>query len=150
MPVLRESIQTALPRDEAFAFIADFANAEKWDPGVAASEALDDGPVRVGSRYRLGVRLGSRVAPMTYTVSRLEVPQRVVLEGQGSGVTAIDDISFETTASGTTIHYVADIRLGGALGLLTPFAGGAFRRVAENARLGMQRTLDALAATRAG
>ena len=150
MPVLRELIQTTLPRDEAFTFVADFANAARWDPGVAASEALDEGPVRVGSRYRLGVRLGGRVAPMTYTVTRFEAPHRVVLSGEGSGVSAIDDISFEATPEGTTIHYVADIRLGGVLRLLTPFTGGAFRRVAENARLGMQRTLDALAAGRAG
>jgi carbon monoxide dehydrogenase subunit G len=149
MAVLKERIETNLDIDDAFAFIADFSNSANWDPGVASSERLDPGPVRVGSRYRLGVRMGSRVAPMTYTVTHLDAPRRVVLAGEGSGVSAIDDISFEATATGTTISYVADIRLKGVLRLLAPFAGGSFRRIAENARAGMQRTLDARAATRA-
>jgi len=85
---------------------------------------------------------------MTYTVTTLDTPRRVVLTGEGSGVAAIDDIAFEPTASGTTIHYTADIRLRGVLRLLAPFAGGAFRRIGENARDGMQRTLDARAAAR--
>lgn len=145
MAVLRERIETQLGIDEAFAFVADFANAQRWDPGVASSARLDDGPVRVGARFRLGVRMGSRVAPMEYEITRLEAPHRVVLTGRGSGVRAVDDISFAATPTGTRIDYVADIRLQGLLRLLAPFAGGAFRRIGENARSGMQRTLDELA-----
>jgi hypothetical protein len=144
--VLRERIETRLGIDEAFAFVADFANAQRWDPGVASSERLDPGPVGVGARYRLSVRMGGRVAPMEYVITRLEPGRRVVLEGRGSGVRAVDDIYFEPGASGTTITYVADIRLTGLLGLLAPFAGGAFRRIAANAKAGMQRALDARAA----
>ena len=146
MAILRERIETRLAPEPAFAFVADFANAQAWDPGVATSEQVDPGPVRVGSRYRLGVRMGGRVAPMEYTVTRLEPGRRVTLTGRGSGVEAVDDISFEPTASGTAITYVADIRLRGAMRLLAPFAGGAFRRIAANARDGMQRALDERAA----
>jgi carbon monoxide dehydrogenase subunit G len=145
MAVLREQIDTALELDDAFAFVADFANAAQWDPGVAASEALDGGPLRVGARYLLGVRMGGRVAPMTYTITQLDPPRRVVLAGEGAGVRAIDDISFEATGSGTRISYVADIRLTGVLRLLAPFAGASFRRIAADARGGMQRALDARA-----
>ena len=149
MAVLREHIDTALDLNDAFEFVADFANAAQWDPGVATSESLDDGVVRVGARYLLGIRMGSRVAPMTYTITHLEAPRRVVLAGEGSGVSATDDISFEATTSGTRISYVADIRLRGALRLLAPFAGASFRRIAANARAGMQRTLDARAGRQA-
>lgn len=146
MAVLRERIDTRLGIDQAFAFVADFGNAERWDPGVASSVRLDSGPVRVGSRYRLGIRMGGRIAPMVYEISRLEPPHRVVLAGRGSGVTAVDDITFRSTPEGTEIDYVADIRLEGAMRLLTPLAGGAFRGIAERAREGMERTLDGLAA----
>lgn len=149
MAVLRERIEASLGIEEAFAFVADFANAERWDPGVAESVRLDDGPPGVGARYRLGVRMGRRVAPMEYEITRFEAPNRVVLEGHGSGVRAVDDIRFIQTTTGTRIEYVADIRLQGLLRLLAPLAGGAFRRIAENARNGMQRTLDDLAAKRA-
>jgi carbon monoxide dehydrogenase subunit G len=149
MAMLRERIETELPIDEAFAFVADFANAERWDPGVATSVRVDQGPVRVGATYRLGVRVAGRVSPMTYTVTHLDAPRRVVLDGEGAGVKATDDIRFASTPSGTTIDYTADIRLVGIRRLLAPFAGGAFRSIAENARNGMQRALDERAAARA-
>ena len=86
MTTLRERIETPLPIDETFAYVADFANSQDWDPGVATAERLDTGPVGVGSRYRLGVRMGGRVAPMEYRISVFEPPTRVVLTGEGSGV----------------------------------------------------------------
>lgn len=150
MAVLRERIETRLGIDEAFAFVADFGNASAWDPGVATSERVNGSEPRVGSRYQLGVRMSGRVVPMEYEITRLERPGRVVLRGSGSGVDAIDDIAFEATPTGTRIEYVADIRLQGLMRLVAPFAGGAFRKIAENARNGMQRKLDELADARAG
>jgi carbon monoxide dehydrogenase subunit G len=146
MAVLREQINTVLPLDRAFAFVADFANAEKWDPGVATSERLNPGPVGLGARYRLGVRMRGRVSIMEYEITTWEPGRRVVLTGTGSGVEAVDDIRFEATGTGTRIDYVADIRLTGLMRLAGPFAGGAFAKIARDARDGMQRALDQLAA----
>lgn len=152
MTTLRERIDTDLPLDEAFAFVADFSNAARWDPGVASSERIDAGPgagpVGTGTRFRLGVRMGGRVSPMDYQITTWDPPHRVVLTGAGSGVSAVDDIRFQATPSGTRIDYIADIRLRGLLRLLSPFAGGAFATIARNARQGMQRTLDQRAAAR--
>ena len=148
MPVLREQLETTLPIEETFAFVADFANASRWDPGVASSERVDAGPPAVGARYRLGVRMRGRVAPMTYTVSHWEPPTRVVLTGAGSGVDAVDDIRFAPSGVGTRVDYIADIRLRGWMRLLEPFAGGAFRRIAADAVAGMRRALDDRAAAR--
>ena len=147
MTTLRESIQTTLPIDETFAYVADFANAQEWDPGVASADRLDPGPVRIGSRYRLGVRIGRRVAPMEYRVSVFEPSTRVVLVGSGSGVSAVDEIRFERTAGGTRVDYTADIRLDGVLRLMQPFLGRAFANLGRNAVEGMQRELDARASS---
>ena len=146
MTVLRETIETSLPPDEVFAFVADFANAERWDPGVASSVRMDVGPVRVGARYRLGVRMGGRVAPMDYEVVALEPGRLVVLEGTGRGVRATDEIRLTATTIGTRIDYTADIRLVGPFRPLAPFAGGALARIGRAARDGMQRALDGRAA----
>ncbi len=146
MPILRERIETFLPIDDAFAFVADFANSAQWDPGVASVERIDAGPLAVGARYRLGIRIGGRVAPMNYQVTAFEPLRRVVLAGTGSGVEAVDEIVFEPTSTGTLIHYTADIRLRGLMRLATPFAGGALARIARDARDGMQRALDRRAA----
>jgi carbon monoxide dehydrogenase subunit G len=142
---LRETIATSLSVEEAFAFVADFANASQWDPGVAWSERLDDGPLAVGARYLLGVRMAGRVSPMVYQVTHLEANRRVVLAGRGRGVAAVDEITFSPTETGSQLDYSADIRLTGLLRLVEPFAGGAFERIARDAREGMQRRLDELA-----
>lgn len=146
MAILRERIETALPIDRAFAFVADFSNAERWDPGVVSSVRSDPGPVGIGARYRLGVRLRGKTASMDYQIAVFEPSRRVVLAGTGSGVSAVDDITFESTETGTRIDYVADIRLRGVMRLAAPFAGRAFARIARDARDGMQRTLDQIAA----
>jgi carbon monoxide dehydrogenase subunit G len=150
MTRLHEQIETPLALDVAFAFVADFANSMRWDPGVASSERLDDGPVGVGARYRLAVRMGGRTAPMEYRVTIFEPSRRVVLVGEGSGVSAVDEIRFEAAGSGTHIDYTADIKLGGVLRLAQPFLGRAFRKIATDALGGMQKALDAMAAERAG
>lgn len=142
MPILRETIQTKLGRDEAFAFIADFANAAVWDPGTATSERIDDGAVQVGSRYRLGVRMRGRVVPMEYRITSFEPARRVVLTGSGSGVRASDDITFTESRGGTRIEYVAEIHLEGWLRFVEPFVGGVFAKLGREARDGMERSLD--------
>jgi carbon monoxide dehydrogenase subunit G len=149
MTRLHEIIETPLPIEDAFAFIADFANSQHWDPGVATSERIDDGPVGLGARYRLGIRMRGRVTPMEYRITAFEAPRRVVLTGEGSGVFAVDEIRFEPTGSGTRIDYTADIRLGGWMRLIQPFVGGAFEKIAKDALGGMQRTLDERAAAQA-
>ena len=148
MPRLHEEIVTPLAPDVAFPFIADFANSSHWDPGVASSRRIGDGPVALGARYMLDVRMGGRTSPMEYEITTFEPNTRVVLTGRGSGVSAVDEIRFERAGSGTRIDYTADIRLGGLLRLATPFLGGAFAKIAKDALGGMKKTLDAMAAER--
>ncbi len=142
MTRLHEQVETPLAPGAAFAFVADFANSSIWDPGTATSERLDPGPIGVGTRYRLGVRLSGRVVPMEYRISVFEPTTRVVLVGTGSGVSAVDEIRFEPAGTGTRVDYTADIRLGGWMRLVQPFLGRAFEKLARNAAEGMQRELD--------
>ena len=71
---------------------------------------------------------------MEYEVAVLDVPRRVVLVGSGSGVSAVDDVRFETTPAGTRIEYTADIRLGGWKRLVQPLLGASFRGSAATRR----------------
>ncbi|HUG46945.1 MAG TPA: SRPBCC family protein [Candidatus Limnocylindria bacterium] len=151
MPTLHERVETSLPIEQTFAFIGDFANSMVWDPGTVASERIGDGPLEVGARYRLAVRMGPRTAPMEYRIVELDVPRRVVLFGSGSGVEARDDIRFEATPSGGTIvDYKADLKLVGFLRLLQPFAGKAFSEIGRKAAAGMREALAELESEHAG
>lgn len=148
MTRLHEIIETPLPIDEAFAFVADFANASAWDPGVKASTRVDAGPVAVGSRYALDVAMGGRTAPMEYRVTAFDPGRLVVLSGSGGGIRAVDTIEFSAAGDATRIEYTADITLGGILRLAQPVLGGTFDRIAKAALAGMKRALDEKAAAR--
>jgi len=145
MTTLRERIPTTLPQAAVFDYIADFQSAAEWDPGVAHARRLDKGPLGPGTSYELGVRMGSRVVPMTYRITRFERPSRVVLEGEGAYVKAVDDIRFTAAPDGTIVDYTADIRLQGWMRLVRPFVGGTLARIGRDAAAGMTRTLTARA-----
>jgi dehydrogenase/reductase SDR family protein 12 len=148
MTRIHERIETALPIDAAFDYIADFANAQEWDPGTAASRRLDDAPVGAGSRFALDVRMGGRVAPMQYRIRDYDRPNRVVLVGSGSKVHAVDDIRFARMGDGTVIDYAADIQLGGPLRFIQPLLGGTFRKIGRDAAAGMDKALADVAIRR--
>lgn len=147
MTRLHETIETTLPLADTFAFIADFANAQVWDPGTLTSTRIGDGPVGVGAAYDLSVKMGGGAAPMTYVIETYEPDRRVVLRGEGKQATARDDIRFEATADGgTRVDYIADIELKGWMRILQPVLGGAFRKLGDDARIGMTRALAERAA----
>ncbi len=142
MTRLQETIEVPKPRAEAFAYVADFANAQEWDPGVASAKKLTDGPLAVGTRYDVEVRTGPTTAHMEYVIQTLEAPDRVVLRGEGKLIEAIDDIQFaDTDTGGTRITYVADIDFKGPLGLAEPLMKGRLERIGREAVEGMRKTL---------
>ena len=49
----RTTIQSKKSPEETFEYLADFANAREWDPGVVEGENLTGRPLGAGSRFRL-------------------------------------------------------------------------------------------------
>ena len=82
MALIQEELEVSRPLDEVFAFVGDFANTKRWDPGVAQAEKATDGPIGVGTLYRLKVLFNGRELPMTYEVTAWDPPERVVLRGR--------------------------------------------------------------------
>jgi hypothetical protein len=147
MTVLREIIEVHMPVDEAFAAVADFSASEQWDPGVVKARRVEpggDGASGVGARYLLTVTFRGKESEMVYTTTTYEAPHRVVLEGAGDKITAVDTIECSpTTSGGTRITYTADLRLIGAAKVAAPFLGGAFNKMGHDALEGMRRWLEA-------
>jgi carbon monoxide dehydrogenase subunit G len=145
MTVLKEQLEVHRPLEEVFSFVGDFANAERWDPGVASSRALTDGPAGVGSRYELIVVFNGKRLPMTYEVTAFDPPHRVELRGTGFTVNALDDIRFEPTERGTRIRYTADLRLRGPLRLGEPLLRSRFEETGRRAMEGIREALGGAA-----
>jgi hypothetical protein len=146
MAQLIEKIETRLGREEAFEYIADFANQAEWDPNTVTSRRVDEADLGVGSRFALEVKAGPKVLPMEYRITQFDPPNRFVLIGEGSGVWTEDRISFVETPQGTRIEYDVELRVSGVLSLLQPLLGRYLRGLAAGIHEGMKRELDALAA----
>ena len=146
MPVITETVETDLPVEAAFEYVANFENVVEWDPGVTAARKVTDGEAGVGTEFDLVILYGSSPLSMTYRITEWDPPRRVVLEGDGSRSFAVDRISFLPTVNGTSIEYQADIRLKGVYRAAEPFLGRLFRSVGDGARAGMESRLRELAA----
>lgn len=141
------SLVVPQPPEEVFAYLADFENVAEWDPGIAEAERLDPGPVGPGTRFRVvSVFLGRRVG-LQYAVTKYDPPHRVVLEGRGGSVAAVDTIACEPEAGGTRVTWDARLRLEGAAGWLAPaldpLLGLAFRWIGNDAVRGLREKLGA-------
>ena len=142
MTRLQETIKVPRPVAEVFRYTSDFGNIEQWDPGVIESEKLSSAPLQVGTEFRVVVRYGLSSTPMHYVVTVYETPTRVVLEGIGGSIHAVDDIIFTATDTGTEISYSADITLSGPIGRAGPLLDAILRRIGKKAMGGLQAALS--------
>lgn len=129
-------------QEEAFFYVADFSNIEAWDPGVARSRRIDEGPLRVGSRFDLQVTFGSRSLPMIYEIAEFEPPNRVVLAGAGDKLHAVDEIRFSYRDGGTLVDYTADLTFDNFIRFLLPFLNRRFEALGDDALDGLVEALE--------
>jgi carbon monoxide dehydrogenase subunit G len=88
------------------------------------------------------VEFGAREIPMTYQITAWEENRRVVLEGSGETIRAVDDIRFEASEGGTLVDYTADLTLTNWLRLVGPLLSPVMRRVGERALDGLVEALE--------
>jgi len=130
------TIPSALPQVEAFAYMADFANARLWDPSV--SEA----PLGLGSAFDLVARFAGRDVPLRYEIVVYDPPRRVVLEARRPGFVSRDRITVEHVGDGSIVDYDASLAFGGLGRLLDPLMQRVFDRVGARATIGLRTALN--------
>ncbi|MHB1595043.1 MAG: SRPBCC family protein [Streptosporangiaceae bacterium] len=143
MATYETTVDSAWTADETFDYLADFSNAEHWDPGVLAGERLDAGAGRVttGSSFRLVVPFAGRRMTLVYRVVFIAHENReVVFEAENAVLHARDRIVIQPAArggTGCTVTYRADVRTRGVFSLLNPVLGRGFRTVGDRAVKGL-------------
>lgn len=98
----------------------------------------------VGTTYRNISRFLGRTVELTYTVEEFVDKQLLRLRAIHNTLTALDTMTFRTTAAGTEVSYTADFSFTGPVRLLTPMLKPAFERLATRAESGMRAALDRL------
>jgi hypothetical protein len=135
-------IESAFPQAEAFAYMADFANARLWDPSVREARPAGEEPIGIGSAFDVVARFGGRDVPLRYEIVEYDSPRRVVLEAQRPGFVSRDIISVEPAENGSVIAYDATLAFAGPGRLFDPIIQRIFNRVGTRATLGMQTALN--------
>ena len=137
------AIESRLPAAEAFAYMADFANARVWDPSVSKASRVDEGALEVGSIFDLVARFAGRDVPLRYTIVAYEPSHhQVVLEARRPGFVSRDTITVEPAEHGSNVHYDAVLAFSGLGRLFDPIMQWIFNRVGAQATTGMQTALN--------
>lgn len=135
------SATSSRPAAEVFNFMADMRNAPSWDPGVASAEKTSDGPVGLGTVYRVNVIFLGRTMPLDYRVADYEPTREVVLRAENSYIISSDWITVSESGGTTTATYYAELCAKGAAGLLGPTLGIALNRIGKRAEAGLRKAL---------
>jgi len=138
----RASLVAPGPVDEVFDYLADFANAAKWDPGIVRARKTTRGPVRVGTAFEIVSAFFGREVPLRYEVTALEPGRLVVFEGEGASVRSVDTLTFAAApGGGTKLTYDAVLTGKGVLRVFDPALQLAFWWLGRQALAGLARAL---------
>jgi hypothetical protein len=150
MPSYLATVTTQFDAGRTFGLLADFSNAEHWDPATVRSKRLDDDQpmLDVGARFQLDMRIAGRENSIVYEITDFEAPRRVVLRGENSGSVSVDTITVRPAqnGNGAVVTYQAEVTLKGVFKVISPIFGLLFNRMGENARVAMHDWLDECAA----
>src|ERR1700753_1114652 len=91
MSTVSLTVNVGPPPAVVIPYLADFANAEQWDPGTVRCVRQDSGAVVVGSSWQHTSKSAGISPELTYR--REELPdQRVVLVGRNETATSTETI----------------------------------------------------------
>jgi|SRR3954453_9718558 len=140
-------VETSGPIDKVFAYLSDFTTTNEWDPGTVRTERVS-GDGGVGTSYANTSTFLGRESQLEYVVRELVPDSRIVLEGNNKTVKALDTMTLEPNGAGTRVTYNARFDFKGVsrylVPLLTPVLARAFKKLGDEAELGMRSALDAL------
>jgi carbon monoxide dehydrogenase subunit G len=119
MPSVSRTFTTTATPDAAYAYLADFTNAEEWDPGTQTCERTG-GDGGVGTTYRNVSKFLGRESEISYTTAELAPPTRVHLRGTNEQFEGHDLFEIRAVGRGCEVTYRADMTFSGLARLASP------------------------------
>ncbi len=143
MPRYVTSVDSTWTMEDAFAFMSDFSNAVRWDPGVLSARRLDTGDVREGSSFDLTVAVAGRKITLRYAVQSIDAPRQVVFVASTRLLESVDTVTFTPCDEACRLAYEAKVRLKGLARAAYPLLALGFRRIGDRARDSLRSVLTA-------
>jgi Polyketide cyclase / dehydrase and lipid transport len=136
------TIESTLSPAEAFAFMADFSNALRWDPSVVEASRSSGGALGQGSAFDLVVKFGGRRIPLRYELVFYDEPRSFVIEARQATFTSRDAITVALGDAGSSVRYDALLEFKGGRAVLDPIMQLLFNRTGDKAAAGMRAALN--------
>ncbi len=140
---IQRSVETSAAPAAVFAYLSDFTTTNEWDPGTVRTTLAsgDGGP---GTTYHNVSSFGGRETELTYEVVERVPDTRFALRGTKKTVVAHDTMELQPHGSGTRVTYTADFEFKGLAKLVVPFLGPAFKKLGDEAEVGLREALAKL------
>ncbi|KRF21009.1 hypothetical protein ASG90_00915 [Nocardioides sp. Soil797] len=142
-PSVTRTLITSTSPEQVFAFLADFRNAEEWDPGTKSCE-LVAGDGGVGSVYRNVSAFMGRETEISYTTEELELPTRVHLVGRNEQFEGHDVFGVRARDGGAEVTYHAEFSFSGAARYAAPLVAAYLPFLARSTIRQLKISLDSL------
>jgi Polyketide cyclase / dehydrase and lipid transport len=133
------------PPEVVIPYLADFGNAEQWDPGTVRCVRIDDGPVAVGASWQNTSKIAGITTELTYTLEQL-TDERIVLAGRNDTATSTETIVIARDAPGSRITYTNEVQFNGVARLAGPLAKIVFEKLGDDTEKKLVHALNALQA----
>ena len=143
MTTVSRSFDVEIPPDVVVPYLADFGNAEQWDPGTVRCVRNDAGPVAVGASWHNTSKIVGVSTELTYTLEQLS-DERIVLVGRNGTATSTETIDVARNGTGSSVSYTNELQFKGAAKLAAPLAKAVFEKLANDTERQLVATLNAL------
>ena len=143
-PTVSRTFTTTAPPDAVFDYLADFTNAEEWDPGTVSCERVS-GDGGVGTVYRNVSSFLGRTTEITYTTVEVERPTRIHLTGRNAQFEGHDVMGIRASGTGSEVTYTAEFAFKGTARLAVPVVAAYLPVLAKKTVDDLRTHLDRLA-----
>ncbi|NLG46431.1 SRPBCC family protein [Gordonia sp. (in: high G+C Gram-positive bacteria)] len=137
---MQRTVYTNAPVSAVYAYLADFGNAEDWDPNAIAVTRLS-GNGGVGTEYRVESLFAGRSTLLDYRVTDLDPNKLIRLRGEKKAITAVDTITIVEGAARVAVTYAVAFEFNGVFAMVEPVLKIAVRRLLEQGAQGLSREL---------
>lgn len=119
MTHITTAIEIAASPSEVFPWLIEPDLLARWIRGFVGSEAITDGPTRIGSRSRDVLNENGRQMVIETEVTDFVVDRRLAVHIRSAMHESDDRYDLEPVGSGSRLAYVSDLRLKGPMRLLS-------------------------------
>jgi hypothetical protein len=130
--------------EQVFDYVADQRNEPVYNPRMLHSEKITDGPVGVGTRFRVTAQSGWREIEMLIEVTEFQRPGRFGSRTTMSAADIDGGLTFEPVNGATRMNWARDLRPKGSLRLLAPLVTRLRRRQEQTIWTGLKDQLERL------